>query len=989
MKPFNWIIISGLLFSGIISIPQPLSAQTEPADRITTPVDSSLTVARPGNRYPAARAEFDSGVAAPDHRMDRMILVLQPDPSRALALEVLLQAQQDSRSPQYHRWLTPESFGKLFGVSDHDLGEVIGWLQGYGFDVEPVSSGRREMVFSGTAAQVEAAFHTPIHTYTVNGETHYANSADPEIPIALAPVVEGVASLHDFRSIPLHHGLQLLPRPAPEYSSGATHYMSPADFATIYDVAALYNSSIDGAGQSIAIVGRSNFTPADVTNFRSTFGLPTNAPTVLLNGPNPGIVSSGEQTEAELDVEWAGAVARGASIKFVLSASTSSTDGALLSAQYIVNQNLAPVLSSSFGLCEAAVGTSGNQFWNSLWQQAAAQGISVFVAAGDSGAAGCDIPTASQAVSGRAVNGICSSPYSTCVGGTQFNDTANPSLYWAPANNTSNYSSALSYIPELAWNARAGTTGGTGLWASGGGASGIYPKPVWQAGLGVPSDGQRDVPDVSLDASIHDAYLFVLNGGIYLAGGTSAAAPSFAGLMAMAVQRAGARQGNANPKLYGLAANQWNGGPSVFHDTTSGNNSIPGLTGFNAGPGYDQATGLGSVDAFLLINNWSSSTVPITPPSPSLQFTSSMPSVTLAPGASSAVQVSVTANGGFSSAVALAWNTLPAGLSANFAPPSFQAPGSGSSTFTLNAASGAAPGSYTIYLTASGGGINQVLPLAVTIQSQCSYSINPTGATPSAAGGNFTVTISATAGCAWSASSPVSWIYIASGASGTGNGTLLYSVQPNSSTASRSAALSIAGLALSVTQSGVASSVPPLNPSSASFASAGGRGSVGVLLPQANAAWSAYSSFSWITITSGWSSAGGNKTVNYSVASNSGAARSGYITIAGLAFVISQAGTTSSCSYQIGLGNMTSTTGGFNGTVNVYTSAGCGWSAVSNVSWISVTSSSTSTGPGIAKFFVTNNPNTATRVGVLTVAGYNIQVTEGSKGAVQLAKPMR
>ena len=280
--------------------------------------------------------------------------------------------------------------------------------------------------------------------------------------------------------------------------------------------------------------------------------------------------------------------------------------------------------------------------------------------------------------------------------------------------------------------------------------------------------------------------------------------------------------------------------------------------------------------------------------------------------------------------------------------------------------------------------MTETLPLAVSIQSQCNYSINPTSATAAAAGGNFTASISATTGCAWSASSPVSWIYIASGASGTGNGTLLYSVQPNSSTASRSASLSIAGLTLSVTQSAAASSTPILNPSSASFNSAGGRGTVGVLLPQANAAWSAYSSFSWITIISGGSSAGGNKTVNYSVASNSGAARSGYITIAGLAFVISQAGTTSSCSYQIGLGNMTSTTGGFNGTVNVYTSTGCGWSAVSNVSWISVTSASTGTGPGTTKFFVANNPNTVTRVGTLTVAGYNIQVTEGAKGAVQL-----
>src|SRR5277367_3364588 len=329
MKQIRSIPALALFLSTGISFAQ------NPLDRISAPVDGRRTVARPGNRHPLAIPAYDSGAIAPDHRMDRMMLVLQPDPAQERALEALLAAQQDPQSPEYHQWLTPERFGKLFGVSDRDLAQVVEWLQSEGFIVEPPSGGRRVIVFSGTAGQVEAAFHTPIHTYNVNGVMHHANSSDPQIPVALASVVEGVASLHDFQSQPLHHGLRALAASDPEYSSGATHYLTPADFATIYDVAPLYSSSIDGTGQSIAIVGRTNFAASDVSNFRSTFGLPVNAPTVVLNGSNPGIVSTDEQTEAELDVEWSGAVAKNASIKFVLSASTNSTDGALLSSEYI------------------------------------------------------------------------------------------------------------------------------------------------------------------------------------------------------------------------------------------------------------------------------------------------------------------------------------------------------------------------------------------------------------------------------------------------------------------------------------------------------------------------------------------------------------------------------------------------------------------------------------------------------------------------------
>ncbi len=310
-----------------------------------------------------------------------MILVLQPDAAQQDALTALVAAQHDPESPQYQQWLTPESFGQTFGASERDIEQVVNWLQGHGFDVEPISAGRGSLVFSGTTAQVESAFHTQIHVYDVGGEIHHANSSDPEIPIALAPVVQGLVSLHDFQAKPQY---------VPDYTSGTTHYMSPADFATIYNLAPLYAASNDGTGQSIAIVGRTNLNLSDVQTFRSKMGLPPKDPTIILNGADPGIVSSGELGEATLDVEWSGAVAKNATILFVVSGSTHSTDGVDLSAQYIVTHNLAPILSLSFGSCEAVMGASENQYWNSLWQQAAAQGMSVFVASGDSGAAGCD-----------------------------------------------------------------------------------------------------------------------------------------------------------------------------------------------------------------------------------------------------------------------------------------------------------------------------------------------------------------------------------------------------------------------------------------------------------------------------------------------------------------------------------------------------------------------------------------------------------------------
>ncbi len=705
---FVMLVTLSLLRPGLSAAAQTADDQGvlsgQPSDRINDSIDDASTIVLHGNRHPLATTANDAGAVSDDYPMERMILTLKLDAAQQAALEQLIAAQHDPASPYYHRWLTPEEYGQHFGVSENDLEQIVNWLGSHGLESVEIGPSRNSIVFSGNAAQVEEAFHTPIHAYRVGGELHHANVQDPEIPEDLSDVVAGIVSLHDFRSQPMHTPLQ---QPVTEFSAGSTHYMAPADFATIYDVAPLYQQGIDGTGQSIAIVGRSNINISDIRQFRSMFGLPANDPQIIVNGANPGIFNSNEESEADLDVEWSGAVGKKATIKFVVSASTNTSDGSYLSAQYIVNHNLAPVMSMSFGLCEAALGTSGNTFINSLWRQAAAQGISVFVSSGDSGAAGCDSSSATRATHGRAVNGLCSSPYSVCVGGTQFSDS-NYSLYWGASNSTT-MGSALSYIPEAVWN----DSGASGLWAGGGGVSTIYVKPTWQSGVGVPADGKRDVPDVSLSAAVHDGYLIYMNGDDLVSGGTSAASPSFAGLMALVAQKMGARQGNANTAFYSLANNQRFGGAAVFHDVKAGNNSVPGVTGFSAVAGYDQATGLGSVDASVLVNHWKDAAG-----AAAIHLSLSSSAVSIARGgASEKATARVSLSGGFSAPVTLTVKGLPAGVSATFAPASLAAPGAGTSALTLAATTKAAPGRYTatVSATAAGSGVIQNAVVSLTV----------------------------------------------------------------------------------------------------------------------------------------------------------------------------------------------------------------------------------------------------------------------------------
>lgn len=621
----------------------------QPRSRVVEPVDAAVYSRIPGTTHRAIRQAQDAGRLAPDFPMERMQLVVSSGPAQQAAVEQLLRDQQDPSSPRYRQWLTPLQFGEQFGASPAELDAVTGWLRDSGFTINRVANGRRSIEFTGTAGLVERAFHTELHRYLVDGEIHIANSTDIAVPAALAPLVLGVVSLHDFRARPQHHILGTgigtgnhNPRsekqansPIAQYTdSTGAHSLTPYDFGIIYDVTPVWNTlQVDGTGQTIAVIARSNISMTDVTTFRSTYGMPPAVVQILLNGADPGIQSrTGDDIETTLDTEWSGATAPGASVIVVVSASTRVSDGVDLSSLYAVDNNVAPIITYSYGTCEADNGTF-NAYYNNLWQQAAAQGISVFVAAGDNGSAACDDPSSTApAAGGFAVSGLASTPYNVAVGGTEFSEVGGDTQYWAPSNTTGPVSSVLSYIPEIAWNESAYISAhnlNNGLWAGAGGVSTLYPTPSWQAAPGVlASDpgttGQhhRYLPDVSFTAAFHDGYRIQAEGFPNLVSGTSASTPSFAGVMALINQYTNSSNGNPNPRLYALAASN----PTIFHDVVAGTNAVPCVTaaspgctgrtialgvgtmgGYSAAPGYDLATGLGSVDVYQLLTNWSTS----------------------------------------------------------------------------------------------------------------------------------------------------------------------------------------------------------------------------------------------------------------------------------------------------------------------------------------------------------------------------------------------
>lgn len=629
-------------------------------------VDTGRRVAL--ERAAPARAKV-SGIVAGDTDLRGLTLVLRRTPERQAAFDSLLAAQQDPSSPDYQRWLTPAQIGERFGASQDDLDAVTGWLRAQGLDVESVSPSRARIRFGGSASRLATAFATGLQ-YRGDGKRRRVSTTDvASVPAALAPAIAGLIGLDNAR---FHPSLAIGPVRTqadgvvqPQASScdatGCSYSVFPSDFARIYGTE---HVAADGTGESIAIVARQRVNPADVRNFQARAALPDNPIQVIVppDSVDPGDPATGcggvgqpscdgtpsdevlDQLEATLDVQRAGSVAPGATIKLIVADDSDTRSGVFDAAIHVVDSSPleATVLSISFGSCEDDNGADVVHAIEGLFTQAAMEGISVLVSSGDSGAADCalhtDAPPAGQTAS---VNALCSSAAVTCVGGTQFADTANPDAYWSRSSVASTgYRSALGYIPEGAWNEALDGDGSPQLAATGGGYSKFIARPYWQQAPGAPSGDKRMVPDVALAAASHDGYLTCMaafgascvssSGGFsYLVmSGTSASAPSMAGIAARLNQHSGAAQGNLNPRLYAIA------GTNAFHDVTpasSGvacnvtvpslcNNSTPGPTGLSGGlagyavtAGYDLATGLGSPNAPNLFNAWNSATVPGVP----------------------------------------------------------------------------------------------------------------------------------------------------------------------------------------------------------------------------------------------------------------------------------------------------------------------------------------------------------------------------------------
>jgi len=596
-------------------------AQSSPGQRITRPVSDADVARLPGGVHPHLAQAIDQGRLPANRPLNRMAIFFKPSAAQQSDLDQLLQQQQNPASPNYHKWLTPEQYGARFGMSSSDLTKVSTWLQTHGFRNISVSRSRTSLEFDGNAGQVAAAFHAPIHQFVLNGETHYANSTSPQLPAAFAAAVSGITSLNDFR-----------PRPRSQAhftsSVSGSHFLVPGDLGTIYNINSLYNAGLDGTGQAIAVLGQTPLTDpddgthADVDRFRSLVGLPAGNLQLIKTGTPK--YSLKDVDEANLDIEWSGAIAPKAQVLFVYS------DNALFtSLPYVVNNDLAPVISISYGNCEPAFDASSITVLTQTLAQANAQGQTITAASGDSGAADCDDPTGGAASKGLAVDVPASTVYVTGMGGSEFNGdgpgtvsngVASDTQYWkGSSSETDTSATALSYIPEVTWN----DTGAAGLAAGGGGVSTFFSKPPWQTGPGVPADGQRDVPDIALTSSPnHDGYLICSQGNcvngfrksdhtLDVIGGTSVASPVFAGIVALLDQKLSTRLGNVNPSLYGIAVST----PSVFHDITSGTNMVPcqagskdcgasGMIGYTATAGYDLASGLGSLDIGALAAAW-------------------------------------------------------------------------------------------------------------------------------------------------------------------------------------------------------------------------------------------------------------------------------------------------------------------------------------------------------------------------------------------------
>ena len=613
----------------------------QPRATSTQEREEGTLVTLAGNVRPEANRENDRGPVAESFLMEHMLLQLRRPPEQEQALRQFISELHAKGSANFHRWTNAKKFGETYGPPTRELDDVTSWLESYGFKVNTVYPSRLVIDFSGTAGQVRKAFATEIHNLDVKGEKHITNMSDPRIPLALAPDIVGIVSLNDFRPKPMH----TMHKARPQFTDSNGNYtVVPEDLATIYNLKPVFSAGTSGQGQTIVVIEDSDvFSTSDWDTFRSTFGLSAYSlgsfttvfpppPVGPNNCSDPGVIAQVD-AEAILDAEWASAAAPSAAIQLATCADSTTTFGGLIALQNLINASPSPpaIMSISYGQCETVNGAAANAAFSSAYQQAVAEGVSVFVAAGDSAASGCD-NGAAAATHGIAVNAYSSTPYNVAVGGTDFSDTysSTNSTYWNPTN-TLNYGSAISYIPETPWNdscagvlvtnyygggelpygpggfcndptgigstllqLTVGGGGGPSACATGtpsvngvvGGTCAGWPKPSWQSVFGNPSDGVRDTPDISLfaaDGVWGHYYVFcysdVPNGGADCTGdptgwagggGTSFGSPIMAGIQALVNQTTGTRQGNPNPVYYQLAAAEYGPAGNSSCNSSSG-----------------------------------------------------------------------------------------------------------------------------------------------------------------------------------------------------------------------------------------------------------------------------------------------------------------------------------------------------------------------------------------------------------------------------------
>lgn len=576
-------------------------------DRIHSPINAGDTVALSGHLSPRLQVAVDRGSVPADLWIGHITLVLNRTPAQQAALDALLEQQRSPSSPQYRRWLGPEEFANQFGVSSNDIAKITQWIESQGLTIERVARSRSSITFGGAAARISQAFGTPLHYVDVASEQRFVNTTEPRLPTAVREIALAVLGLSNFRAKPTAQSSPVFPI-LPTASCPEAGRIDPTGLSNIYDIK---QPAVTGASPGIAVIGRAdpNTTTLlqDVQNFGAQYSISAAAPQLVQANSAPASTNDADLREADLDLEWINAVAPKSQLYYVYA--DDPFDAARYAIENPIGKPEVAILSMAYGTCELDAAAADPLALRALAQQANAEGITWVAASGNAGPAACDVPGVSPvAANGPAVMLPASIPEVTAIGGTEFAEASaggvgNNGCFW----NTGllgSIGSAKQYITEQAWNDWPYTNV---LWAGGGGASKIYTKPAWQTGL--TADSFRDVPDLAFAASpLHDPFVIFHNGQLDVGGGTGAAASIFAGILAL-LNPSPTGLGNINPELYGLAQ----ANPAVFHDIVMGNNIVPcsgtgcptaKTLGVSAVAGYDEATGLGSLDVGAFISAW-------------------------------------------------------------------------------------------------------------------------------------------------------------------------------------------------------------------------------------------------------------------------------------------------------------------------------------------------------------------------------------------------